>query len=456
MCFDPSLLLGALEHRSAGGMPMGAAALALASSPGSRALGQTGVQRLISLTGDAHLTSIELATALARLARAVGDYRLAFDLWSHLASIAGNPDAALAALAASEAALVMGFDTDAWNFQRLARRHKGVDAALAVELDAHESALHRWLGRRVDESTAAANRALAGAEALVLIEGGGRVPARRAYLKAVIAAADAALIARDPARMLELAEMLAPAAAGFDDQVHVRALSEGALAMRLLGHNREGEQRARRAWDEARRLVLPQMCMEVGPFLARVLFSLGRLAEAQQVVNEYLALGDRLAEYRPARAFQLVVPSLLRAALGDWRAAADSLREAAETEEEPHYRLSAWMERAALLARLDPQRSAATVETDVAASLADAANSGCRRCRAEAEATGAESLTRVGLIDQGARLVESFALDPAGGDRYLRRCRLVALAVRPSDDAESHGDSVGVSNRRGRQPGDGV
>lgn len=434
---DPSALLGALEHRIAGGMPIGEAAFTLASSPGSRSLGQTGVRHLVSLTGDAHLRSIELATALARLARVVGDHRLAFDLWSRLASLAGNPNAALAALAASEAALVLRLETDAWNFQRLARRHGMIDEALAVELDAHESALHRWLARRVDDATAAANRALAGAEALVETERGGEASARRAYLKAVIAATDAALVARDPLRMLELAETLAPAAAGFDDEVHVRALGEGALAMRLLGHNREAEQRARRAWDEARRLVLPQMCMEVGPLLARILFSLGRLAEAQEIVNEYLALGERLAEYRPARAFQLVVPSLLRAALGDWRAAADSLREAADTEEEPHYRLSAWMERAALLARLDPQHSAAAVATDVSASLVDAANSGCRRCRAEAGAKGAESLTRVGLIDDGARLVASFAIDPEGGDRYLRRCRLVALAAHPSDDAEA-------------------
>lgn len=434
---DPRVLLGALEHRLAGGLPIGEAALALATSPHSRSLGQTGVRHLVSLTGDAHLRSIELATALARLARAVGDHRLAFDLWSHLASLADNPDAGLAALAASEAAMVMGLETEAWNFQRMARGHEKADPAMAVELDAHESALHRWLGRRVDEATAAADRALAGAEALVISEGGREVPARRAYLKAVVAAADAALVGRDPTRMLKLAEILAPTAAGFDDQLHVRGLAEGALALRLLGKSREAEQQARRAWDEAQRLVLPQMGMETGPLLARMLFTLGRLAEAQQVVDEYLALGNRLAEFRPARVFQLVVPSLLQAALGDWRAATDSLKDAAETEQEPHYRLSAWMWRAALMARLDPQRSAATVAADVSTSLADAANSGCRRCQAEADAKGAESLARVGLIDASARLVAAFDNDPERGDRYLRHCRLVALAACATEDPET-------------------
>lgn len=428
------LVLIALEHRLAAGLAVEDAALKLALSPTSRSLGQTGIRRLFAISGDAPSQNRRLAEALARRAGEVGDHRLAFDLWSHLASQSTDPAAGSAALAASETALVLNLNMDAWNFLAVARRLQGQDAVLAVELDAHESALHRWLGREVDKATTAAESALAGADRLLNADAPG---SKRAYLKATLAAADAALMASDPVRMLELSEQLALASVEFDEQSHVRALAAGALAMRLLGHNREAEQRARRAWDEANRRVLPQMSMEVGPLLARILLSLGELDEAQKVVDEYVALGDRLAEYRPARAFQLVVPSLLRAALGDWRAAADSLRVAAETEEEPHYRLSAWMERAALLARLDPQRSAASVEADVSASLADAANSGCRRCRAEANAVGAESLTRVGLLADGARLVADFVIDLEGGDRHLRRCRLVALAARPSDAVEA-------------------
>ena len=306
-----------------------------------------------------------------------------------------------------------------------ARRLQGLDEVLVVELDAQESALHRWLARDIDKATTAAERALNGADRLADADS----PAsRRAILKATLAAIDAALMAGDPARMLELSEQLARASVEYDEPLHVRALAESALAMRLLGHNREAEQRARQAWDEARRRVLPQMSMEVGPLLARILLSLGELSEAQRVVDEYVALGDRLADFRPARAFQVVVPSMLLAATGDWRAAVGLLETAAANEAEPHYRLQAHLERAALLARHDPQRSATAIKEEVASSLEDAARSGCHRCQAETAARSAEALARIGEIQESAT-----KFDSDRGDRNLRWFRLVALAASASN-----------------------
>ena len=419
----------ALEHRLAGGLAVEDAALKLARSPTSRSLGQTGVRHLFAISGDAPFQSRDLAEALARRAAEVGDHRLAFDLWSHLASQSAEPAAASAALAASEMALVLNLNVDAWNFLTVARRLHGLDDVLAVELDAQESALHRWLARDIDLATTAAERALAGAGRLADADSPG---SRRAILKATLAATDAALMAGNPARMLELSEHLARASLEYDEQSHVRALAEGALAMRLLGHNREAEQRARRAWDEAIRRVLPQMSMEVGPLLARILLSLGKLDEAKKVVDEYVALGDRLANFRPARAFQVVVPSMLLAATGDWRAAVDLLQKAAASEAEPHYRLQAHMERAALLARHDPQRSATDVKEEVAASIEDAALSGCHRCQAEAAARSAEALARIGEIEESA-----IEFDSDREDRNLRWFRLVAIATGASNPDEA-------------------
>lgn len=347
--------LRALEHRLAGGLPVEATALALAASPVSRDLGRTGIRRLFDIAGEAVFGNVDLAKALAVRAAEAGDHRLAFDLWSHLALQGESPNAAAASLAASEEALVLDLKEDAWRFLAAARRLVDADDVLTVEVDAQESFLYRWLDRRWDEATKAADRALAGVARFVRISG---TVSARPRLRATLAAADAALMAGDPAKMYDLSEQMVAAAIGIDDQAYVRGLAEGALAMRLLGHNREAEDRARRAWDEARRRVLPQMAMEVGPMLARVLLSLGRLDEARRVVDDYKALGDRLAEFRPARAFQVVVPSVLEAAVGNWRTAMAMLKSAAEEETEPHYRLQAHMEQAALLARHDPQRSA--------------------------------------------------------------------------------------------------
>jgi DNA-binding CsgD family transcriptional regulator len=411
----------ALEHRVAGGLAIEDAALKLARSTTSRSLGQTGIRHLFSISGDAPFQSRELADALAHRAAEAGDHRLAFDLWSRLASQSADPAAASAALAASEMALVLQLNVDAWDFLVVARRLQGLDEVLGVELDAQESALYRWLARDIDKATTAAQRALNGADRLADADS----PAsRRAILKATLAATDAALMAGDPARMLKLSEQLERASVEYDEPLHVRALAEGALAMRLLGHNREAEQRARLAWEEAKRRVLPQISMEVGPLLARILLSLGKLDEAKRVVDEYVALGDRLADYRPARAFQVVVPSMLLAATGDWRAAVDLLETAAASEAEPHYRLQAHMERAALLARHDPERSATSVKKEVASSFEDAAQSGCHRCQAEVTARSAEALARIGEVQESAT-----QFDSDHGDRNLRWFRLVAIAA---------------------------
>jgi DNA-binding CsgD family transcriptional regulator len=102
----------------------------------------------------------------------------------------------------------------------------------------------------------------------------------------------------------------------------------------------------------------------------------------------------------------------------------------------PHYRLHAHVERALILARLAPQRSA-EVAVAVAAATQDAALAVCRRCSADTAARGAEALARSGATKDAARRMDGWTSAP--GDRlmawYGQRARSAIAMVRRDPDA---------------------
>jgi DNA-binding CsgD family transcriptional regulator len=437
---DEPLLLEALEHRRSGAMPALDLALRLARSPRRRLIGVDGLRRLASiadLADPSDPAASELQQHVAALAADLGDHEMALARWSPLASEPGKrAETARAALAASESALQLGRAREAWHWLTRAREVGADDLALPIEFDAQESALYRYLEHRAEESRAAARRAVAAARAAATQAGGVEAmvgPERRTYLRALLAGSGAALEADDPEEMLALSEDLATAAAPIDDRIRVRALGEGALALRLLGRNQEAEARLRHAWEETRRLVLPQGTLEIGATYAVVLRSLGRLEEAEAVVEECLELGQRLEEFGPARAHNVVIPHLIALSRGDWRAAVEALRAAAEQEAEPHYRLGAHLERAAALARLDPRRAGAEVTAEVADALDDAERAGCRRCLTEVTLRGAEAMARIGRPDDARRLLSRSKVpqpDVQGFVSWWRSRALAAMQMR--------------------------
>jgi DNA-binding CsgD family transcriptional regulator len=234
-----------------------------------------------------------------------------------------------------------------------------------------------------------------------------------AYLRALLAVAEGALMVDDPEGLLADADGLAAAAADIDERVHIEALVDGAMALRFLGRNAAAETRLRGAWVQARRRVLPQAVLEVGAAYGRVLLSGGRLADAEAVVDECTALGRRLSELRPARAFSVILPQLIELLRGDWRRAVDGLREAADAEGEPHYRLQAHMERAAALAWLDPERAGVEVRALVGCARTDADSAGCQRCGSEAVLRSAEALARIGDVPEARALLAQVEVPPA-------------------------------------------
>jgi hypothetical protein len=122
----------------------------------------------------------------------------------------------------------------------------------------------------------------------------------------------------------------------------------------------------RDAWDTARRRVLPQAVLEIGAVLGRVLLSMGRIPETKEILLECSSLGARLTGFGPGRNYLVTLPSLVEVTTGDWRKAVAMLGVAAAQEPEPHYRLHAHLERAAALARVDPDHAEEEVHESVA------------------------------------------------------------------------------------------
>lgn len=439
---DAQRLLEALHHLERAGAPMLAAAVRLAESEQRRRIGSTGLTTLAAVAdaGDGPEAD-RLGGLVGALAMDLGEHEVALGRWSGLLERTEGDAAARAALGAARAALELGRVDEANALVQRARDAVGSpELDLSVEVEATASAVARWLEHRSEDSASAAERAVWHARALADVAGGPdrlAPDARRAYLEALRSASDAAMIADDPPKMLALADEAAGIAAGHDDRMHLRALTQRALALRFLGRNADAEVSLHRAWDAARARSLPQAILEVGGLRGTVLLSLGRLTDAADVTRECLELGQRLQEFRPSRVFSLTVPGLLETIVGEWQRGVATLEEAAASESEPHYRLHAHVERALILGRLAPQR-AAEVAAAVAAATTDAALAVCRRCSADAEARGAEALARSGAPDDAARRMDGWT--SATGDRlmawYGQRARsAIAMARRDPDAA---------------------
>ena len=434
---DERLLLGALEHLRRGGKPVLALAVRLAGGSRRRLLGVSGLEQLGAILDEAPAgdpLAAELRARLAQLASELGQHEDALRHWSECASASDDPvTAGRAALRASEAAMALSRRHEAWRQWRRAHPEHG-DAVLAVEIDAQESALQWFLEHRLTESRSAAEAALVAGRELADRSGGIATladPVRRALLCALGAATDSSLSHGDIEAVLSFADERASVAAGFDERVHLRALVDGALALRLVGHNGDAEARLRPLWDRVRRHVLPQATLEVGALFGTVLRSLGRLVEAEAVAEECTQLGVRLVEFGPSRAFAIALPYQIEVSRGDWRRAVDGLRTAAASEPDPHYRLQAHMERAVALALVDPLAAVDEIGEAVSASLADAEASRCERCGAEATARGAEALARSGDVTGARALLDSRDTPPsdAYGALCFRRARAVLMIV---------------------------
>jgi DNA-binding CsgD family transcriptional regulator len=149
------------------------------------------------------------------------------------------------------------------------------------------------------------------------------------------------------------------------------------------------------------RSLRPEIGVELGHALARTLFDLGQLDDAEATAAEAVALQRRLAGFVTRRRGPRL-PLELGIVRGDWQAGARALAAEGRMELDPHFRLAYEQILAVATARLGGARGADTARAHLAAAERDAAEAACPRCSGELQVRRAEVLARIGDVP-GAR-----------------------------------------------------
>jgi DNA-binding CsgD family transcriptional regulator len=169
----------------------------------------------------------------------------------------------------------------------------------------------------------------------------------------------------------------------------------------------EAEQIARRVGKQAEQRLYPSVMVTAGHHLARALYSLGRVEEAEAVAADAERLSARigltgrfLSEVRNLR------PGIT-VSRGDWRAGITGLQADIDREPDPHYKLGIQQEIATWLARLAGSGEREEVRAQIASARANLAAVGCPRCGRELALRSAEALARIGDLDAARMAIAS-------------------------------------------------
>jgi DNA-binding CsgD family transcriptional regulator len=447
---DLRLLRGALEHRRRAGMPSSGLALRVALSEQRRLIGLEGLAELTAIA-DAGAVDRELNQALATLAAELGEHQVALDRWLLVRDALDPDQRGAATVPAAREAYRLGQGSRASALIDDARAQAPTPGQ-AVALGALEALVVMWLEHRIVDGASLAWKTLAGAEELAGDAGGAThlgEEDRLAYRDALLAAFDAAIQTSHPERLGPLARSLAETA-GTDERARLEATVLEGVAARQVGDVGPPERHFRRAWDEARRRVLPTLAATAGYWLAQTLHDMGRLDEAEGLIGELRAIVARvgpLLEIRPTGRVRSVTHEFA-ISRGPWLRAIADLAEDADQEPEAHYRIGLHQMLAVSLARIDPDGAVDRVVASLEAARADQAASGCPRCRAELDLFAAEALARIGRTDAARALADVVGATNAPDSRTaLHRLRLDALIADSPSAAMRH--VVEVADRLG-------
>ena len=440
---DVRALSHALEHRLAAGLPGDELALRIAASPQRRLLGGEGLAALAAVadtaTGD---MGSFLQRSVARLASELGQWHIALERWGELVDrLPGDGDRAEAALAAATAAFRLGLPGDVHSFASRARAAGRSDPRVAIEADCRDVQAFNWLEGRPAEAQPLVDRAVESAEALAERAGGveGLDDATcRAYVRAVRGKLDAAIRLADAETVAASADLIQRAAR---DPAEALAAASDAIfsVLQFEGLPGPAEPRARRALEEARRLVLPNLEVEATHWAGWSAQHRGRLDEASELLREAISLAQRV---EPPRRFTLAqlraIAASVEASRGDWRSAVDEIEQAIADEANPHFRLVIHALHLWVLGRF---AAAGTVRLDaLMAEIAPAIDAaGCGRCRWEVVLHGAEAAARLGELDLADALLRDWDAAqprPRPGPA-ARRAYAAALVAAPRDPAGS-------------------
>jgi DNA-binding CsgD family transcriptional regulator len=223
---------------------------------------------------------------------------------------------------------------------------------------------------------------------------------RRAYLASLRIAYEAATQAEQWDSLDGLAEEAITVARGMEAD-RIDALVLHGLTVRTNGHYRAAAEVFRRAWDDARRAVLPAQAVTAGNWTARAVFDLGDIEEAATVAGEVALLVERVGDMSLLGGVTHVVRHEIELMRGDWRLAVSGA--VAEAERlDPHYALAAYQWAAVWIARTGGREHAEEVEEVLVRAMDQALAAGCPRCRGELDLYSLEarlrSLGKVGPV----------------------------------------------------------
>ena len=396
---DMEALAEALDHHlAAGDTPVGPARR-VASSPSRRLLGADGLRLLDRIADgladddpEGRRLRLELASWRPRWASTtprVGAGQRSWTIWRGPTSASGP------ALESARLSFHFGgLDEIRASMERL-RSLRRPKPWVGVAVDALEASVVVWREHRVAEGAALAHETLE--EARRLAEQGGGIERlsaeeRRAYLAAIRIAYEAATQTAQWESLTALAEEAITVAHGLEAD-RIEALVMHGLAVRTNGHYASAADVFRRAWEDARRSVLPGQAVTAGNWTARSMFDLGRIDEAASLAGEVAQLVKRVGDMSLLRGVTHVVRHEIELLRGDWRAAVSGLLAEAKGLD-PHYALAVYQWAAVWLARAGGTEQAADVAELLQRAMDDAVEAGCPRCRGELELCSLEARLR--------------------------------------------------------------
>jgi len=431
---DVQLLLEAVVHRGQAGLDAMDLALRVLDSPRRRLVGREGLRNLSHVADSKGFSEPAAATLherVALLASELGENRAAMERWIELTANWSDP--AMTAryyLGASRAALrIVERREEALPLLDRARRQPTVDAVTEIEIEAHHANLLRLLEHRMDDAQQVAKQAVITARSIWGHRDSTEISARErdAYVTALQAAFDAAVIQDDAPDMLRIAEELAQVARGSEEAMLSAALNTS-LALWFVGRTREAVDHARRVWVQSHERMLPMLTIAAGSTLASKLIEIGSLGEAEEVTSECVELerriGERLAMGKVAARSIHELRHLVWFSRGDWRDAATSLEHEVTLQPDPHYRLHLHGIMFVWLARCDRETRSVDIDRHIAAAKADAVAAGCRRCAREMALRAAEAFARLGRVDDAEKELMAWNADPRSaepGDQLWHR-----------------------------------
>src|SRR2546428_668652 len=297
---DVQLLLEALVHRQEAGLEVGNLALRVLQSPRRRLLGVDGLRNLSRIAdrrGFSEPLDVALHERIAVLASELAEHHTAMERWMELAANVSDPSLrARCFLEASRAAsrIVQRRD-EALSLLARARSLAPSDPVLAVEIEADHANLIRSVAHRMEDGRKVAEQAAGAAR---------RAPAprhptqissqeRNAYVAALQAAFDSAVIEEDASDLLRISEAMTDVARGSEEATVAAALNMS-RAMWFFGRAAEALDHARRAWLQAHDRVLRGFVLEAGAAFASRLIDTGAFAEADEVISECIELERRI------------------------------------------------------------------------------------------------------------------------------------------------------------------